>query len=382
MIDEAHLYRDVLQKDYTLQRENKRNNTNLTNRVKDRLAEVARRGTKIVLLTATPYGTNTQNVNGLLHLLPHTAQNKGLLQEQGCWEIETLSQTADLPVVTMLGLTDVLRTAARLGDSEPESNGHLFIALANGMRLYLPKSIALRRREYNLFLEDEMQTAFADDLFNAGLFPFDGFDENTHKNVSLAADIIKNNAVRSWLSPPLETNRFLAMCCDKIDPPSKNADVAESLFEPSIFTDADAETHEVSDLPPKKSQLKTQEERIAGLTPIREKIALMTAAQDDKIARLHEILAEHFAQKHKVIVFVDRLATAYYLKTELATALPRARIGCTTGEQKADGRYPLVSAEQRKDTVCYFSPVSNRVENFNPKHELICSFAPTQTESG
>jgi len=183
--------------------------------------------------------------------------------------------------------------------------------------------------------------------------------------------------VRSWLSSPLETNRFLAMCCDKIDPPDKNADAAESLFEASIFPDADAETHEVSD-PPKKGSLKTQEEKIAGLIPIREKIALMTVAQDDKIARSREILVEHFAQKHKVIVFVDRLATAFYLKTKLTTVLPGTRIGCTVGEQKADGRFPLVSAKERKDMVCRFSPVSNRVENFNPKDEfdlLICTDA-------
>ena len=378
IIDEAHYYRNTLQKDYSLERANKRDKGDRVNQVKKRIAEVVARGTKIVLLTATPYGTNLQNVNSLLHLLPHTAQNKGLLQETGCWETTTLAETAILPVVTMLGLVDVLRIAARLGDKE--ENGRLFIALADGARRYLPKTIALRHRKYDLFLETEMQQAFADGLFKSKPMPMDTYDPDSNKNISVAADTVRNNAVRSWLSSPREMARFLTEYCAKTDSevaPETNADT-ESLFALDVFADPEStESEQPSAKRSKRNLVKSQEERISGLAPIREKIAAMTVADDDKIERLREIIAEHSLQNHKIIVFVDRRATAVYLHEALDGYLPGLPIGCTLAGNDNE-KYSLLSSEKRKDIVHRFSPLSNDLESLKPEDGfdlLICTDA-------
>ncbi|MGI4788199.1 MAG: DEAD/DEAH box helicase family protein [Janthinobacterium lividum] len=70
VIDEAHRYRKILQKDVSLRRRNRSRGETKRNLVKERIEQAVKNGTKLLLLTATPYGTDRQDINSLLHLLP------------------------------------------------------------------------------------------------------------------------------------------------------------------------------------------------------------------------------------------------------------------------------------------------------------------------
>lgn len=107
IVDEAHIYRNQLAVETSEDR---------VSRVYRRILDAASKDAKVVLLTATVYGTSTQNFNSLLYLLPHRSTiAPGLI---GPWSAADTSSFAALPVVTILGLPLVLEMARRRGDLE------------------------------------------------------------------------------------------------------------------------------------------------------------------------------------------------------------------------------------------------------------------------
>jgi hypothetical protein len=365
LIDEAHFYRNVLRKDHAIHEAQNSGAPILENRVKSRLLAAANKGARIVLLTATPYGTSRENVSSLLCLLPHTATREGSSERDKPWEITQLNETTRLPVVTKLSLVDLLRMAILQGDKDPD-DGRIFISFSPTKKVYLPKSLVLEPVSYSLFLQKEIQEAFVESMFNAKPIPFYLFSDPDGKNITAAADVARRNAFLSWLSSPWEMVRFLDGHCESPDAITEVATSEGEASGESRFPKTKGRQH-----------ARSQEHRRESLIPLRNTIKEMTFDQDDKANQLCNVLSAQRTLGNKTVVFVERLATAAYLEAVLKAQKTPFKVGCNV-HRDGNGQYSTLSAEERVDNVQCFSPQSNGVENLAEEEKfnvLICTDA-------
>lgn len=129
LVDEAHVYRNQLIKEQM---------SDAKSVVYKRLGAAVKAGAKVVLLTATAYGTNTQNFNSLLYLLPRRSRTAP--NTLTAWTASTPSAFTKLPIVTILGLPHVINMAHERNDID--ENGRVFIQLADERRYSAKKDYA------------------------------------------------------------------------------------------------------------------------------------------------------------------------------------------------------------------------------------------------
>ena len=389
LIDEAHYYRKVLHKDYSILRQSlrpqrtQRKPKSTVNRVKERVEKLRDKEARIVLLTATPYGTNRQNVNSLLSLLPHEhAPPRGLLQEADLWEVSDIKNTAHLDIVTVFGLFHLLKLARDRGDVE--ENNRLFIDMGNGKKSYLPKSIVVTPIFYRMFLEKEISATFDSDIFSSSPVPMDTFNDASNRPESIAADMGRNLAMSSWLSSPVQMAHYIRECLrasGKAVPVSESD--AQTLFSQTDFseaTDGQAEERGATEAGYNIPFIKSKKEREKALRPLLVQIDALRESDDDKLSQLFSVLTKEGHRKSKTIVFVEHLATAIYTTKGLLKRNPFLKIGCTVqeGAGKNGARHSLKTLNERRSTVQSFAPIANNAGDISPEetHDiLICTDA-------
>lgn len=349
IIDEAHFYRNQL----------------LSEKIKEQKSEVYKRllpaikaGARIFLLTATVYGTNYQNLNSLLFLLPHrkTDTSKNLIP----WEAKNIEEFMRLPVVTILGLPHVLKMAKNKGDID--ENGRVFIQIAD-KRNYLPEKIKLYSVSYELFLREEIENAFEARCFDQSKkIPQSWFDDKTFTLREGVTDAGRKTSVESWLSSPVAmaeniNSNFL------ID---KGKTLSNLPF--------DKESSDFQNTPKSKKDLMrlNLNERRKILQPIAD--VLPTLSEDDKLVKLKNIIKKHCIEtKGKVIVFVNRHFTALHVFNFLEHSFgDEIKVGCTIEISEGGTRL----RKNRDETLKRFSPHSHNVEISDEDYNvLICTDA-------
>jgi len=339
IIDEAHFYRNQL----------------LSEKIKEEKSEVYKRlipaikaGARIFLLTATVYGTNYQNLNSLLYLLPHRKidSSENLIP----WEAKNIDEFIKLPVVTVLGLPHVLKMAKSKKDVD--ETGRVFIQISD-KRKYLPEKIKLYSISYELFLQKEIENAFETRCFDQSKkIPQSWFDDNTFTLRDGVTDAGHNTSVESWLSSPMAmaeniNSNFLA---DKKE--NSNSQSASKL---------------------KKDLMRLSlYERKKILQPIAD--ILPTLSEDDKLIKLKNIIVRHcIDQGSKVIVFVNRHLTALHLFNFLEQSFAeKISVGCTIELGEGGARL----RRNRGETLKRFSPQSHNIETSDEEYNiLICTDA-------
>lgn len=346
LIDEAHFYRNQLLSEKIKEKKSL---------VYKRLIPVVNAGARIILLTATVYGTNYQNINSLLYLLPKRRENPATPLIP--WEAKNTDEFTQLPIATILGLPHVLKMAKDKGDVD--ENGRTFIQV-HKERWYLPKSVKLFYIRYKLFLQTEIEDAFERHCFDQNKkFPKSWFDDNTLTIREGITDAGRNSAVESWLSSPVSM----------IENIESNLQISDNEDTQNIdgnsYYQKKGNDLMYLDLAERKKILK----------PIASNLANINI--DDKLLKLKEIIGKHCIEMgSKVIVFVNRHLTALYLSNALEQVFSGSiNIGCTV--EFGDGSTRLKS--NRSETLQRFSPRSHNLSNDDASDEeynvLICTDA-------
>lgn len=320
IIDEVHFFRNQLL--FEKAKEQK-------SLVYGRLVPAVKAGAKIFLLTATVYGTNYQNLNSLLYLLPHRMEDSH--SKLVPWEVKDTEEFTRLPVVTILGLRHVLQMARDRGDVD--ENGRTYIKMSSEIR-YLPEIIKLYHVRYDLFLMSELQYAFDNLYFDQAVkTPNLRYDDETQKFLEGVTDASRKSAIESWLSSPV------AM----LDTISKNISAKGGDDEMFLY-----ENNTLMHL--------RQKEREYLLKPMAGDLADFDSSNDFKSLRLIEIITEHCVErKGKVIVFVNRHITAMYLSAVLEQFFGKeVKVGCTV--ELTESSQGL--KEDRSDVLKKFAPRS------------------------
>lgn len=356
IIDEVHFLRNQLLSQMTKGK---------SSLVYNRLGPVVNAGAKIFLLTATVYGTNNQNLNSLLYLLPHKKSEDA--DKLIPWEVKNSDEFTRLPVVTILGLPHVLRMARNRNDID--DNGRTFIKMSNEVR-YLPESIKLYNVRYDLFLLQEIQNAFDNSYFDqANKIPNFRYDDNTNSLLESVTDSIRNSAIESWLSSSaaiLDSIEENLMAFGKDDKLPSEDSKGLSINPQTTYTRKEDNRGTLMYL--------NKNERQKVLRPIAAKLSDL---REDKLFKLNEIIEKHcITRTGKVIVFVNRYRTAQYLLGALEKVFDgRIQIGCTVETSEVILRL----RENRSETLERFSPRSQSSNNqYSPDEEysvLICTDA-------
>lgn len=351
LIDEAHFYRNQLLIDESAQR---------SSRVYERLHPLVAAGARVVLLTATVYGTSLQNLNSLLYLLPPLPDAaSGHLNP---WRITTAARFVSLPIVTVLGLPHVLRLARERGDVD--EHGRTFIQFAHERR-YLPQFLRLRTVSYPLLLQPALEQAVEARCFDQQFKvrqPF--FDDATLQTRQGLTDAVYNATIRGWLSSPAAVRRSieqnLASGRASAGLGRRGRENARSPREPRAF---------------KQPMILAADERQRHLEPILAALNHISPAEDPKYQQLASIMQQHCVRQNgKVLVFVNRLSTAVYLQAALQQEFAGTlRIGCTV--EAVRGVVRLLASEQRREILIGFSPKSHRQATRDQYEVLICTDA-------
>lgn len=333
------------------------------------------KGATVVLLTATPYGTNPKNIESLLRFLPIRLKPKKEVSSSPF----TLDELASLPFVTSLGLRQVLTLAKERGDVDDK---RIFVQFDEHRR-YMPEKVHLLRVDYELPFYQQLCTAFNDSMFSQEqLNVTDGYIEKRENYGPRAVDIAKRQFITAWLSSPLATADCLHKNLYTLGHRDKQAQTPDSPLLPSHqrYT-----AEGVSSLPSIEDQKKYGYDSTMEIdwklrnTRLKKLYKeLVKFQKDEKVSKLLVILKKHVTtKKEKVIVFVERHATAIFVAEFLQQNAPDIAVGCMVARQGING-YTLKESGPRKEILDGFSPVSRNPKSKDVKQHsdvLICTDA-------
>jgi hypothetical protein len=381
ILDEAHFARNQLLAEHASRR---------PSRVFRRLGPPVRSGARILLLTATPYGTNPQNLASLLYMLPDSCP--GGLGLAVRWTAGSIYDFIRLPVVTVLGFPHLLDLARKRGDIDDA--GRPFIQFQNERR-YLPRSLKLRRIVYRPFLESEILSVFGEGCFaQSHRVPHIWADEEgeVHQGVT---DSVSNTTIAAWLSSPPSLHDTLARNLATTDGGDQLEAVAltrsghrshNGQLEFSLVWDERAPASSYPAMSPASSlagygtaMLLPLETRARSLTPLMQRVQQLTPDADHKLTELGKLIWRHCAEESvKAIIFVRKPRTALYLETELRRTFG-GTISIASTACERHGKARLRRPVQRVALRERFSPGSHRVIDVkDPLSVLICTDADAE----
>lgn len=298
---------------------------------------VRERKARVLLMTATPYSKDHDDVNNQLKLLPSPVNPNitklGLSVFEKNWHIEQLSELTDLPPCTVLTTPDVVQHFGK-----QDENQERFVEFATDDRRYFPRNIILRTIRYQNPLDEFLVELLTSDL----LYKKAEASEIDQQQKPLFDEVVLEKAlVRKGLRDPLlETNVLYQFCssparvkifCDQIEQGGFNF------------------------------QFEFQERLVQSVKSHRGEVERASRPKhDEKLSCLVEIIEN--ARGAKVTVFCHYIETAKKLKEGLQKRLRRIAIE-TTAEK--DG-------PELDRILQQFAPIANGVlpEDRNPNDSI------------
>lgn len=289
------------------------------------LSAVATSNCHVLLLTATPFAAEQENINNQLLLLPHTGPNSAARLDftPGAhpWRIASVAELSELAVATVLNTPYVAKTFAHR-DHEADAD---FILYPDGSRWYLPR-LRVRRVQAPLIAEEALTPLLNDRRFQHAPAPI-----VTREGVRMLDDTVEERVCLSWASSPWELKRVLE---------NVSSDAYGVRFYAPLA------------------------ERQRMLRPIIDRLDGMRHVHDPKFMRAYAVVRAELAKGNKVVLFSERYATAGYLEQGLRRLLPQhgERIACTV--EKVKGAWGL--KDHRREVaplIRHFAPQANRGEN-------------------
>ena len=283
----------------------------------------------VLLLTATPFATEVENINHQLLLLPHTNPDSNVKQTmfpwleqkelyEHSWIVDNVKDLIELPVGTVINTPYVAENFAL---SDEQGNDYL---LFGEQRRYIPK-IQLSKIEIPVILEQAMTEALDSGYFQHDLLKF----MRRGKWQRSETNIVKE-AIVSWASSPL---------------------ALQNVIEKTIRQEGGY------DVPFKR----IWEERYEYLSPILERLKQLRYLDDQKFMTLYALIKE-FRQAHsKILIFTERLPTAVYLEQGLASLFPELRVANVIKYQDDD--FVQKERTEVEHMMIGFAPQANAPED-------------------
>ena len=184
----------------------------------DRIQDaVHKKGAKVLLLTATPYGKDFAEVDSQLNLLPKPRQARqtplGLAVAASRWRVASLAALPDLPPCTVLTTPDVVR---HFGHQDEQ--GERFVVFAKDDRRYFPRRIRLQTVRYTNPFDDFLADLLESKLLYKASAPL----VEDPQQAALPLEVSNARGVRFALQEALFLHQFCSSpvevknVCDKL----------------------------------------------------------------------------------------------------------------------------------------------------------------------
>lgn len=320
IIDESHYFRNRYVEKWVNKELQK-----VESQVFKRLREIVQTGNaKVLLLTASPYGKDIQNLNDQLFLLPHTAPNRTLFEEpeyaEKSWQVDSVDEFINLPVVSQLTTPHVARYYGK-------TEGQDIYIEREQEKLYIPK-LRLHSIHFQLpLLESNLTRAIVENYFD-----LNSYNPKIKKLIDRLVRV-------AWTSSPLALRGVLERVIDTPGGPN----------EYDFF---------------KVDFVRSGQRRRQILASIVEQLKRETFADDRKLLTLLNLLENVKARNEKAIVFCERRSTVVYLVKGLKELMPSLRVVGTVAEVGSNN-YQLKETREIEELIKHFAPIANEHEREN-----------------
>jgi len=292
---------------------------------------------KTLLLTASPYATELDNVNNQLYLIPHTASSSSsyfadqlpnyahLFQkaEAKAWRIDNLDQLKDLPVISQLTTPYIAKNYATREDNN-------YSLMFKDEKRYIPH-VRLYHIQFPLPLQAEMSQVISDGLF--------------HIQSKIYKKSFNTFIKLSWSSSPSALEKMLQAISDT--PGGMCAYKANFVHTRSL--------------------------RKKRLQPIIESLNDLIEQGDTKVKVLLEIINDIVARQQKAIIYCERRFTVLYILIHLKQRFPLLKIACTIEHSSDDGEAKMKNARHIDKMIKDFAPIANDTEDIGNEYDVFLS---------
>jgi len=243
---------------------------------------------KILLMTATPYSTGVDDINGQLVLLPLRDEDGLFGGHRVPWHIDNPSELSELPPVVVLTAPTVVKYYSSI-----DEQGNQYVLFLNNEKRYFPRKLHFQNIEFNNPGDSILQQ-----LLQSNLLYRKKYDNGT----TLFND---NEGVRD----PLWEAQIVHQACSSL----KQLD--ELLSKLSYEGGFD------------KIRFHNQEELTAFSVEMRQHLQLLLYENDVKIQKLAELIKQF--EHEKMVIFCHYRETARYVKEALQRLLPHVIVETT-----------------------------------------------------
>ena len=370
IIDEAHFARNQLLTEEATRR---------PSRVYRRLGKAVSAGARVLLLTATPYGTNAQNLRSLLHLLPPTSS--GGLGLGDSWVAPSIEEFLKLDVVTVMGFPHLITLARRRGDVDERQRP--FVAFRKERRFF-PRTLKLRVVQYRLPLEKEMVRILSDGLAESTPVMHVWADDagDVQRGVT---DPVVNATVLGWLSSPpalIEALRRNLATPGKgqLELPQLLTHFKEPQYELALAVHGGVlpgvTSAPSSGLGHRTRMSRSLAERQQHIEPVMRQLE---DVRDDKLAHLGPLVHRHCVDGgEKMLIYARKPRTALYLEEQLRATFGNT-LGVASTAKRQENTVVLQPQRRRAALRRQFSPVSHGADKPSRNIDvLICTDADAE----
>lgn len=304
---------------------------------------IEKKKAKVLLLTATPFSKEVEDLNNQLRLLPHTADKKyvrangqfvmaGMVDDAiapEAWKVmdgpDFFEDFINLPVATVISTSQVAKDFA---EHTEEGDYILF----GEEKRWVPQ-VEVTKVKVPVMLEEAVSDAMQQKVFLHKSLSFKDRKNNWYRSRM----IIQNKAEISWMSSPL------------------------------AFKQVVIDTIEGSDDVP---YTRPVEKRKEILEPILHRLEVLQPNDDPKFQALVIYLKKFKSESRKVIIFTERQLTAIYLEKSLANRLPFLQVANTVKET-GEGLTELKKFnEEVIPLIKGFAPEANK-DKISPRDNLV-----------
>jgi len=279
---------------------------------------------KVLLLTATPYATELDNINHQLLLLPHTSPKKKTHQQRlpgfeteklylRSWWVNRVDDLVNLEVGTVINTPYVAEHFAIKSD---EGDYLMF----GDTKKYIPK-IELHKIDVPLLMEETISS-----VLNMGYFRHETAHFKSRGQWIRTDKNIEKEVMIAWGS---------------------SSWALKDVIEKTVAQQGGYEVKFIF----------SQEERYQNLFPILNDLCNLSYHEDEKFIRLYLLLKQLRQEGHKVLIFSERHSTAMYIETGLLSLMPHLRIANTIKQE--ENKFSQKDIKDVRDLMIGFAPHSN-----------------------
>lgn len=287
-----------------------------------RIMKMVSKEAKILMMTATPYSKNVEDINSQLMLLPGCSTSQSLFGEQKneCWRVQTPSGLSELECGVVLTAPSVVKHFSSI-----DSDGNRFVIFAGNEKRFFPKRIVINNIKYNNPVDENLVELLKSNLLYV-----------REKQPDELQNTLFNDSVSGVRQPLFEAHVVHRFCSSIAEADA----VLEKMEDDEGFERLRFERYEELGLKAKKARVGL--EKYLDINNSRY--------EDQKINAVIDIIKRY--ENEKVVIFCVYKATADYIVKSVEKVLPGIRIKSTVDK----------NADELESIIQSFAPVANSID--------------------